>query len=329
MNKNIVSKIVSCIMCLGMLLCGTPASAHDNTEGMSISKQSYVNLVEDNSIFNPLQGSSILNENNFVTTNVLSVGTAVSNVNTNKSIPSQRQFDRVVDNANLIDSDEEKELLDKLNEISERQKCDVVIVTIKSLENKTATEYADDFFDYNGYGIGDSRDGILFLVSSDNRKWAISTHGYGITAFTDAGQKYIIDQIKSSLSDAQYGEAFSVFADECDEFLSEAKENKPFDSNHMPKKKVTAAWILSAFLIGAVIAFIVLGIWKRQLKTVESEDDADSYIVDGSFKLTGKNDIFLYSNVVQTEKAKASDSEGSSTHESSSGETHGGSRGDF
>ncbi|MDO5517690.1 MAG: TPM domain-containing protein [Clostridium sp.] len=323
MKKHIIYKIVCSFMCLGIGLCSTgiPVTAHDNT--------ALIRNIEFSSA-GTLNNGNILSKTYSISTNMLSIGTSVSNATSaSKSISSQRQSERLVDNANLINNDEEEELLNKLNEISERQKCDVVVVTVPSLQNKTATEYADDFFDYNGYGIGENKDGILLLVSSDNHKWAISTHGYGITAFTDAGQKYIMDQVKPSLSDAQYGEAFTVFSEDCDEFLTEAKENKPYDSKHMPKKKVTAAWILSNFIIGAAVAFVIIGIWKRQLKTVESEDDADSYIVDGSFKLTGKNDVYLYSNVVKTEKTKDSDDNGSSTHTSSSGESHGGSSGDF
>ena len=64
-------------------------------------------------------------------------------------------------------------------------------MTVKSLEGKTATEYADDAFDYDGYGLGEDKAGILFLVDMGDRNWATSTHGYAITAFTDAGLSYI------------------------------------------------------------------------------------------------------------------------------------------
>ena len=39
----------------------------------------------------------------------------------------------------------------ELDEISEKQQCDVVVVTENSLDGKSAQDYADDFFDYNGY----------------------------------------------------------------------------------------------------------------------------------------------------------------------------------
>lgn len=98
----------------------------------------------------------------------------------------------------LFTADEETELLSKLDEISERQKCDVAVVTVEGLEGKTPEAYADDFYDYNGYGYGEERDGIIFLISMEERKWQISTCGFGITAFTDAGQEYMADPVEVS-----------------------------------------------------------------------------------------------------------------------------------
>ena len=40
---------------------------------------------------------------------------------------------------------------------------------------KTAEAYADDYYDYNGYGYGENDDGLLLLVSMGEREWAITT----------------------------------------------------------------------------------------------------------------------------------------------------------
>ncbi|MCI8497354.1 MAG: TPM domain-containing protein, partial [Clostridiales bacterium] len=150
-------------------------------------------------------------------------------------IPEERALPRLVDQGNLLSGSEEAKLLDKLDEISERQQCDVAVVTVDSLEGRTATAYADDFYDYNGYGQGNGDDGILLLVSIGDREWAISTYGYGITAFTDAGQSYMTDQFLPFLSDGDYYQAFDTFASLCDEFLTQAKSGEPYDSGNLPK----------------------------------------------------------------------------------------------
>ena len=57
---------------------------------------------------------------------------------------------RLVDNADLLTEEEENLLLARLDEVSQRQQFDVVIVTASSIDGKSPMAYADDFFDYNG-----------------------------------------------------------------------------------------------------------------------------------------------------------------------------------
>ena len=57
---------------------------------------------------------------------------------------------RLLDEPDLLSEREEADLESKLDEISERQQSDIVVVTRKSLKGKSAMEYADDFYDNNG-----------------------------------------------------------------------------------------------------------------------------------------------------------------------------------
>ena len=247
------------------------------------------------------------------------------------SIPADRQMERLVDRAGLLTESEEKKLLQKLNEISEKQQCDVAIVTVDSLEGKSAKDYADDFYDYNGYGMGAGDDGILLPIAMNSRDWAVSTYGFGIRAFTDAGQDYIMDQVLPDLSDGDYAEAFSGFADLCSDFLAQARSGKAYDVGNMPKKPLSLLWIPGALGIGAAIALIILQVMKSSLKTVTMKQDADQYIRPGSMVLSKKQDRFMYSHVSKTEipRDTGSSGGGSSTHTSSSGRSHGGSSGKF
>lgn len=247
-----------------------------------------------------------------------------------KDIPKERQQPRLVDKAELLTDEEESELLSKLDEISERQKCDVAVVTVKSLEGKTATEYADDFYDYNGYGIGKDRDGILLLVGMEDRAWAISTCGYGITAFTDAGLEYIEEEFKPSLSDGDYSGAFICYADQCDDFITQAKTGEPYDVDNLPVGEIGIVEFMISLAIGAIIALICVTVMKSKLKSVVNETAAANYVKRGSLKITDKKDLFLYKKLDKREKPKDEDNGGgSSTHTSSSGSSHGGSSGSF
>ena len=220
---------------------------------------------------------------------------------------------RLVDNAKLLTSSEKSELLSLLNEISERQDMDIVIVTVQSLGDKTPQAYADDYYDYNGYGT----DGILLLVAMDSRDYYISTSGYGITALNDADINYISNRFAGDLGSGSYASAFRTYAELCDDYISEAKRGNPF-----PLGKN----LLISLVIGFLIAFIATAIMRAQLKSVRSKAGATDYVRQGSFCVTRSNDLFLYRRV--TRRARPKDS-GSSTHRSSSGRSHGGGGGKF
>ena len=80
-------------------------------------------------------------------------------------IPTERQKPLLVDEAGLLSEEESSTLINKLEENSQRQKNEVAVVTVNSLEGKTAEAYADDYYDYNGYGYGENDDGLLLLVN--------------------------------------------------------------------------------------------------------------------------------------------------------------------
>lgn len=239
---------------------------------------------------------------------------------------------RLVDNADLLTDSEESTLLSKLNEISERQQADVVVVTADSLDGKMPMNYADDFYDYNGYGFGADKDGVLLLVSMEDRDWWISTTGYGITAITDAGIEYISEKFLSDLSDGDYAEAFTTYAELCDDFFTQAKTGTPYDIGNLPKEPFNVLWnLFIALAFGLVIALIVTGIMKGNLKTVRFQSAASNYVKANSMHVTESRDLFLYAHVdrrVRPEETSSSGG-GSSIHTSSSGTTHGGGGGKF
>ena len=142
---------------------------------------------------------------------------------------------RLVDNAGLLDEDEALELESKLDEISQEYDCDVVILTEETINGAEPMDYADDYFDYEGYGMGEDNSGILFLITMSERKWWISTHGEAIYDFTDAGQEYIAEQFQSDLSDGYYYDSFTTFADLCQEFIVQAQTGEPFDKGNLRK----------------------------------------------------------------------------------------------
>ena len=96
---------------------------------------------------------------------------------------------------NLTDA-QERELDELISSIEDRVKCDIAIITLdrslslegyKSQPSQWVMEYADDFFDYNGYGP----DGDLLLINMEDRSYWMSTTGEAIDVFTDNDINFI------------------------------------------------------------------------------------------------------------------------------------------
>lgn len=241
--------------------------------------------------------------------------------------------DYVVDNADLLTQTEENELSEKLQDISDELQFDVVVVTTNSIGSKTATEYADDYFDYNGYGRGSNNDGALFLVDMGDRKWAISTSGYGIEAIVDSALDDMEEEIVPYLKSGDYDGAFNEFADLTYDIVNDAKNGKSYSNSTTSttkNHKNIGTNLIVAFSIGAGISLIIILVYRSKLKPVKFQKEAKEYIVPGSFNLRRSNDVFLYFNITKVPIPKNNDSDDSgSFHSSSSGSSHGGSSGSF
>lgn len=231
---------------------------------------------------------------------------------------------RVVDDAELLTESQVSKLEKKLDKLSNKYKLDIVIVTVESTEGETPMDYADDYYDNNGY----ADDGILLLISMEDSDWWISTAGDGMDIFTDAGIEYMSDQFVPMMSEEDFAGAFTCFAELCEEFVLHAETGDPYDSHNLPKEPFSVGFnLVVSLVIGLIVAFIATAIMKGQLKSVHQKPHADDYMTPGSLHLTNSRDIFLYSHISRREKPQ--NSSGSSTHRSSSGRSHGGGGGKF
>lgn len=257
---------------------------------------------------------------------------------------------RCVDEADILSDDEEMQLSLKLDEISENHQMDVVVVVEDSLDGEEIKYHAADYFDYNGYGIGDDFSGIMLMVSMDEREWFILTTGKGIDTFTDSTLEYMEEDILTYLSSGDYVGAFSEFAEKCDAKLAAANDDadgayvddgyeddgyeeyteEDIYVDEVPETK-EAPGILPSIIIAMVLAIVPVSVMRGQLKSVHMQKGAGVYEKGGSRKITVKRDTFLYHTINRVPKPKEdhTSSGGSTTFRSSSGRSHGGRGGSF
>lgn len=263
----------------------------------------------------------------------------------------------VVDDADLLTSFEEQLLVSKIEEIIEQYSYDVVIHTTPTAGNAPSVEaYADDFYDYNGYGYGGNYDGMAFVLVMDSRDYYTSTHGKGIDVFNDSVINYLGDTIVNDLSNGDYYDAFAAYLNEVERYLYEYANGIVGDEyydyygyddpsgNYNSGSKVKDILVkeLGILAFAVVVAGIAVYIMKRRMNTAVAKREANAYIKKDSVNIGYQKDTFLYDTVTKRAKPKNNSSGGSSrpsggggfsggsrTHTSSSGRTHGGGGGKF
>ncbi|MBO4769916.1 MAG: TPM domain-containing protein [Clostridia bacterium] len=265
----------------------------------------------------------------------------------------------VVDSAGLLSSAERVALEQFLKSASDGCGADIVALIVNEITYRgepfdyddlidsyddALTEYADDYYDYNGY----SDDGVLLLVDMGGRGWATSTKGKAINALTDEILYDIEDSFVAYLSNGNFYAAVSSFANDCSRYINYYDANGdayhggysyPDYSSYTERDRSLGAFFLSPvrilipLVVSLLFALIKLGIEKRKLTSVRPVNNASAYLIENSFELIDNSDVFLRSDVSKTRRDTDSGSRsgggGSSTHTSSSGSSHGGHSGRF
>lgn len=233
----------------------------------------------------------------------------------------------VVDEDDLLTDEEEEILRENALRISEARGCEVIILTVYNLGGLDAETYAEDYFYDNGYGVGPERDGILLLVSMEDRDYWEATSGKAIEAFTDYGLLYLEHQFLSKLSSGDYYESFLAFQNTCDLMLgyydgtlSDAeRESLERDYNDFAEiynpdgyvddyegygestrsRKPTSFVTITilALIAGFVLSMVPMATLKSQIQNVQRRTSAGDYLRKDSFDLSVNQDNYLYSNV--------------------------------
>lgn len=252
----------------------------------------------------------------------------------------------VVDDAQILTTEEEHLLASKAAQLQQEYQMDVVILTLPSLDGTSAQTYAEDFFDYNGYGSDDERSGTVFLLAMEEREWYIDTSGNAIYALTDYALLEQEERILPYLRSGEYYDAFDAWLDSLDEYFSAYENGAPVD-DYVPEEdryhghsetvyyedEPSVNWMVSV-IVGLAAGAITVGVMYATMNTRRRQHSAEEYLKDNSYNLRVHRDVFLYSQVSKTRRETNSGSGGSrgggsSVHRSSSGRSHGGRGGKF
>ncbi|SCY43850.1 TPM domain-containing protein [Alkaliphilus peptidifermentans] len=241
------------------------------------------------------------------------------------SFSSLATIPKVYDEAGIFLASEMEALEEKAIDLSERLKLDIVIVTTDDNKGKTSRQYADDFYDENGFGYGIDDDGLLLLINMDDREVYISTTGLAIKYFTDDRLDSIIDEMFTHLANGNYVEAVDAFFKEVEYYFNMGIQTNQYthDSEGDLGKRIVMYLFISLIIGGISVGVMVLNN-KGKISTNEG-----TYLANSSINFINSQDRLINTRVthvtIKTNTNKSTISSGKSTvHRSSSGKSHGG-----
>ena len=127
---------------------------------------------------------------------------------------------KVIDDAGILSDYDETRLSSQIDEMTQQYQIDIVLMTENRRQEGTAQAEADMQYVNRGYGIGEGKDGILFLLDMGSREWAISTNGAAMTMFSDYDLSALGDHAASGyFSSDQYYQGFQSYLKELDKTL--------------------------------------------------------------------------------------------------------------
>lgn len=246
--------------------------------------------------------------------------------------PAVDAKEKVYDFADLFNNTQESELFDKLTNFRKQTNLDIVIVTIDYNNKHNSAKYSDDFYDYNEFGIGDDRSGLLFLIDMDIRNIYVTTTGKAINIYTDQRINNILDNVFSYFGNQEYYVGTNKFVDLA---LNYAKINVDDDSKYVINSDSELvkdrSGLVNVFFVSVIITIIAIVIMANLNNNVAKANSSKSFLNKDTLVVKKINEVFLGSTVSKVRIDNGSSSSGhrssgrrSSTHRSSSGRSHGG-----
>lgn len=232
---------------------------------------------------------------------------------------------RVVDQSKTFTEAQFNELTTTATKLGDKYTMDIIIVTTDDTGGKSSMAYADDYFDSHNYGVGEGKDGILFLMDFDNRQAYISTSGSGIRYLTDARIESILDDVfAGGMTSGDYYGAASAFLKSTTHYL---EAGIPSNQYSVGDNSLTAAEGVIGFLIAGVFGVGFFSSTQNQYKG-HPQRAVFEYQKNSLVSLTPFEDnhinTFVTTIRIPRNTGTGSGSGRSSTHQSSGGGTHGG-----
>ncbi len=252
----------------------------------------------------------------------------------------------IIDNANLFSTVDIQEMTVVIGRIESEHQVDMVVLTTRDTPDDYSEsmwrirDYADDFYDQGGYGMGEDNSGMLILLDMNNRVMWLSTGGVMIEYINDDREEDILDRAYVYLSSGDYAEAVITALKRVERLMETGRAEGTFLYDETTGKRLggihnalTAGEMLLAAIGGAGAALLVF-LMVHTSYNLKGKTYSYNKAENTSVVLTRDDENFVRQTVTRTPRNTGSHgphggggfsrSGGSGVHRSSGGMRHGG-----
>lgn len=232
----------------------------------------------------------------------------------------------VRDNAAILTEEERASLEERAKEASEETKSGIYILTVEDFSQdgySDTFDFAIDYYTQNDLGYGEEKNGVLVMLSMNDRDYEIICYGENEDLIFNAyGFDEVVDAMLDDFAEDYWYNGFFDYIATCRKVLNEDVPSyyegdnvyhetngyynggyNNYDDYYYVEKGRSAETVavMAVAIIGvpSLIAGIICFVFYKQMKSVYKGADADNYVPKGGFTLTAKTDRFSHTTVVR------------------------------
>ncbi|MBQ8160683.1 MAG: TPM domain-containing protein, partial [Clostridia bacterium] len=254
----------------------------------------------------------------------------------------------VRDDADLYSAAEKATMEELIRQMNETYQVDITVLTTYDVpysngRDEVTVDYADRYFEDQGYGLGQDRSGMVLLLDMTNRFNYLSTAGIMIDYLNTHRIEEVLSSADNYLYSGQYGSAMIAELRQVQRFLQKGIEEGSFRFDAVTGERLSGIYnpltqseLLMAIVAGAAVALIM---YFSIQKNYAMKDGTNTYryplgSISQHLSMHRDDEVFLRQHVTRQRilrdtssgggSSSGGHSSGSAVHTSSGGMSHGG-----
>ncbi len=171
----------------------------------------------------------------------------------------------------------------------------VVLNDYTEYTNGDVRQCAEDIFEYYQLGLGEDQNGVMLLLSMNERDYALIAHGdIANAAFTDYGKDVVSDEFLPYFRNNDWMGGFAAYQDACESLLWQAANGTPVDVPGYDAEPADMTGVKAGanVAVPALVSLIACGGMKRSMKSTRRQTGASRYVRQNGVNLYAQSDLF-------------------------------------